>query len=294
MKSIASLLLGLALAAASPAAAQIPAAFAKGYGHNPSAGATFVHDGVTLYYEVYGAGPPLLMIHGNGASIASLSAQIDDFRQRYQVIVMDSRDHGRSGDSPTPLTFEAMTDDLAALLDHLHAPPVRVLGWSDGAIEALLLGIRHPDKVSMIAAMAANLDPHGVYPEFLEGADPPPAPLSADAATRASAARRLRVSRLDRDEPHIAPEALEAITAPTLVLAGDHDAIRDEHTLLIYHHLKNSQLVIFPDATHMIPIDDPVRFDAAVERFFDTPFVRKDRLLDLLKTLGRLQAPPAK
>jgi hypothetical protein len=76
------------------------------------------------------------------------------------------------------------------------------------------------------------------------------------------------------------------------VLAGDHDAIRDEHTLLIYHHLKNGQLAIFPDATHMIPIDDPVRFDAAVDRFFVTPFVRKDRLLDLLKTLREFEPPP--
>ena len=80
---------------------------------------------------------------------------------------MDSRDQGKSGDSPGPITYEKMTDDLAALLDHLGTGPVDVLGWSDGGIEALLLGIRHPDKVKKIAAMAANLDPgtDAVYPE---------------------------------------------------------------------------------------------------------------------------------
>ena len=259
------------------------------YGSNPAAGAYFDHDGVRLYYEVYGAGPPLLLIHGNGASVRSFTYQIDDFRRKYTVIAMDSRDHGRSSDSPAPLTFEAMSDDLDALLDHLHTGPAYVLGWSDGAIEALLLGMRHPDKVKMIAAMAANLDPGGVYSEFLEPADPPkPAGVAAPPPTRAQ-----RVSALDRDEPHIPPKALEAITAPTLVIAGDHDAIRDEHTLLIFHHLKNSQLAILPDATHMVPIDDPARFNATVDRFFSTPFVKKDRMLDLLKTLHRVSAEMA-
>ncbi len=283
------------------ALAQIPPVFAKHYGDNPDAGRTFTHDGVSLYYETYGAGPPLLIIHGNGASIRSLSAQIDYFRQKYDVIVMDSRDHGKSSDSPAPLTFEAMSDDLAALLDHLNTGPVYVLGWSDGGIEALLLGLRHPEKVRMIAAMAANLDPGGVYQEFIDPPDPPASAAHApsvmatpmDKTASAKAARTLRVKHLDRDEPHIKPELLEAITAPTLVLASDHDVIRDEHTLAIYHHLPNSQLAIFPDATHMIPIDDPERFNATVDRFFSTPFVKKDRLLDLLKTLRRMSAPPA-
>src|SRR6185503_19516991 len=119
-------------------------ATAARYGANPTAGHTFTHDGVRLYYEVYGAGEPLLVVHGNGGSIADMSAQIDHFRKRYRVIAMDSRDQGRSGDSADALTYEKMTDDLAALLDHLKTGPVNVLGWSDGGIEALLLGVRHP------------------------------------------------------------------------------------------------------------------------------------------------------
>ncbi len=293
MVSVKAILVSVVLAVYPLATlAQVPPVFAKHYGDNPDAGAVFTHDGVSLYYETYGAGPPLLVIHGNGASIRSLSAQIDYFRQKYDVIVMDSRDHGKSSDSPTPLTFEAMSDDLAALLDYLHAPAAHVLGWSDGGIEALLLGLRHPEKVRMIA----NLDPNGVYPEFIDPPDPPAsvAPVvPMDKAASVKAARTPRVKHLDRDEPHIKPEALAAITAPTLVLAGDHDVIRDEHTLSIYHHLPNSQLMIFPDATHMILIDDPERFNATVDRFFSAPFVKKDRLLDLLKTLRRMSPPPA-
>lgn len=258
------------------------------YGSNPAAGAYFEHDGIRLYYEVYGHGPPLLLIHGNGASIWAMKNQIAYFRRHYRVIAMDSRDHGRSGDSSAPLTFEAMTDDLAALLDHLHTGPVLVLGWSDGGIEALLLGMRHPDKVTKIAAMAANLYPEGLAPEILKMIGPAPAVDPTHTPTRSE-----RVQALDRDEPHIKPDALRADTAPTLVLAADHDAIADEHTLEIYHHLPNGELVIFPDATHMIPVDDPDRFNSAVLRFFETPFVRRDRLGDMLKTIARARAEHA-
>ena len=70
---------------------------------------TFTHDGVTLYYDVYGAGDPLLIVHFNGGSIADMGAQIDHFRKGYKVIAMDSRDHGKSSDSPDKLTYERMT-----------------------------------------------------------------------------------------------------------------------------------------------------------------------------------------
>jgi pimeloyl-ACP methyl ester carboxylesterase len=255
------------------------------YGDNPAAGGYFQHDGVKLYFEVYGHGPPLLLIHGNGCSIWWMKNQIAFFSKHYRVIAMDSRDHGRSGDATGPLTFETMADDLAALLDHLHAGPVLVLGWSDGANEALLLGIRHPDKVNRIAAMAADLYPEGIAPEFLKLEGPPPKADPSHTPTRAE-----RVDALDRDEPHIKPDALEAITVPTLVLASDHDAIADEHTLEIYHHLPNAQLAIFPGATHMIPVDDPALFNATVDRFFRTPFVKIDRVAGLLKSNARMKA----
>jgi pimeloyl-ACP methyl ester carboxylesterase len=261
------------------------------YGGNPAAGHTFTHDGIKFYYEVYGAGEPLLLVHGNGGSIADFSAQIAHFRKRYKVIAMDSRDQGKSGDSPGKLTYEKMTDDLAALLDHVKAGPVNVLGWSDGGIEALLLGIRHPAKVKKIAAMAANLNPSedAVSPDVIAMVKSMLAAVPAAARETPQGRRELKVTGTMLDEPHIAMKALEAITAPTLVLASDHDLIRDEHTIDIYHHIPNSQLAIFPNATHMIPFDDPASFNATVERFFRTPFVKRDRINDTLKSLEKLR-----
>ena len=262
------------------------------YGSNTAVGQTFTHDGVKLYYEVYGTGEPLLIIQGNNAGIFSLSAQINYFRQHYKVIAMDSRDQGRSGDSVGPITYEKMTDDLAALLDHLNAGSVNVLGWSDGGIEALLLGIRHPAKVKKIAADAANLNPTGeaLSPDVLALIKSMVDSVPPAARETPQGKRDLKVTQMMLDEPHIDAKALEAITAPTLVLAGDHDTIRDEHTLEIYHHIPNSQLCIFPDATHMIPYDEPTRFNATVERFFTTPFVKKDRIKDMLKSYEALMA----
>jgi pimeloyl-ACP methyl ester carboxylesterase len=273
-------------------AAQTASKSAMKYGSNLAAGKTFTHDGVKLYYEVYGVGEPLLLVHPNNGSIASFKAQIDYFRKRYKVIAMDSRDQGKSGDSPDKITYEKMTDDLAALLDHLHTASVNVLGWSDGADEALLLGIRHPEKVRKIAVMGANLNPSeaAIYPEIIAAIKSAVDSMPASDRETPEGKRALKVTQLAFDEPHIEAKTLEAITAPTLVLVGDHDVIRDEHTLEIYHHIPNSQLCIFPNATHAVPYDEPALFNATVERFFRAPFVKKDRVNDMIKSFQAMAA----
>lgn len=264
------------------------------YGSNPAAGKTFEHEGVKLYYETYGAGEPLLIVHGNGGHIRHLAAQIDHFRKRYHVIVMDSRDHGKSADSPGPLTYEKMTGDLAALIDHLKLGSVHVLGWSDGGIEALLLGLHYPAKVKKIAAMAANLNPSptALHPDSVQLIKDMVAAMPPVENATAAQKRERKVVSMMLVEPNIPSTELAKINAPTLVLAGDHDVIADEHTLEIFHRLPNSQLCIFPNATHMIPFDDPARFNAAVERFLREPFVKRDRIKDFLKSYEAMQPPP--
>jgi pimeloyl-ACP methyl ester carboxylesterase len=291
MKRLLSLvLLTLSVPCLAGAPAKTVTTPAVRYGSNPAAGHTFTHDGVRLYYEVYGAGEPLLLVHVNGGSIADFAPQIAHFRKHYKVIAMDSRDQGRSGDSPDKLTYEKMTDDLAALLDHLKVGPANVLGWSDGATEALLLGMRHPAKVKKIAAMAANLSPDALHPEVIAVIKTMAAGIPEAARNTPEGRRQMKVIGMMLEEPHVEATALEAITAPTLVLASDHDVVPDEHTLEIYHHIPNSQLAIFPNATHMVPFDDPTRFNATVEEFFRTPFVKRDRIKDAFASGEKMRA----
>jgi pimeloyl-ACP methyl ester carboxylesterase len=281
----------IVVAACLTACAPVPKANTKAIETAPqpaaTAGQKFLHDGVELYYEVHGSGEPLLLIHGNGGSSRDLAAQIAHFRKSYKVIAMDSRDQGRSADSASKITYEKMADDQAALLEHLKLGPVDVVGWSDGGIEALLLAMRHPGKVKKVVSMAANLTPDGLRPDILafirEMLKDPKLP-----------ARDRKVTEMMLTEPQIKLNELEKISAPVLILAGDHDAISDEHTVAIFHHIANAQLQIFSNATHMIPFDDPDRFNSIVESFLRKPFVKIDRVGDTIKSLEKLRTVPSK
>ena len=129
------------------------------YGDNPAAGKYYDVRGIKLYAETYGQGKPLLLIHGNGGSIKAFRQTIPYFSKKYKVIAVDSRAHGKSVDKKDSLSFEMMADDFAALLDKMHIDSAYVIGWSDGGINAILMAMRHPDKVIKFAATGANLTP---------------------------------------------------------------------------------------------------------------------------------------
>jgi pimeloyl-ACP methyl ester carboxylesterase len=279
----------LAGPALTPACAQQAA---PPYGNNAAVGRYAQVNGVKLYYEIYGQGEPLLLIHGNGGKISGFKKQIDYFRKKYQVIAVDSREQGKSSDTTEEITYEKMAADFNALLGQLKTGPVYVLGWSDGAINALLLGIHYPDKVKKIAAMAANLNPdeQAVYPDVWAWSHGMIDGMPAAARETPEGKRAIKVTSMMFSHPHIPFEDLHKISAPTLVLAGDHDLIRDEHTLEIFHHIPQSQLCIFPDATHLIPWQRPNDFNTAVDRFFREPFRKKDRIKDIEKDLLDLLA----
>jgi pimeloyl-ACP methyl ester carboxylesterase len=172
-----------------------------------------------LLEEFAGEGEPLLMVHGNGASIGSLGKQIEHFKSKYKVIAMDSREQGKSGGNDKPITYEIMTDDLAALMDHLKTGPVDVIGWSDGGIEALMLGIRHPDKVKKLVAMAANLNPtlEAIYPETDGMVKQIAGSLTPDVLATPAGKTQAKLVDLMANQPNIPLKALAAITAPTLI-----------------------------------------------------------------------------
>jgi pimeloyl-ACP methyl ester carboxylesterase len=252
---------------------------ANAYGNNSAAGKTFTFNGNRFYYEIYGAGQPVLLIHGNGDSIASFKEQIGVFSKHHKVIAMDSRGQGKSELGPDKLSYEQMAEDSNALLEYLKLDHVKVLGWSDGGIIGLLLTIHHPEKVSMLAIMGANLEPEAAYQWAQDGIVRVRSRINAELAhsdNPKSLQLQLQLLDLLGNQPHIPLTDLNHIQVPTLVMAGDRDVIRDDHTLSMFHAIQKSQLAIFPGATHIIPEQDPVRFNRAVLDFFDKPFVMPD------------------
>lgn len=244
------------------------------YGDNKAAGRYYRIRGMMMYCEVYGQGKPLLMIHGNGGSISTFSRNIGYFAKNYRVIVADSRSQGHSADPRDSLTFEQMADDYAALLDSLHAAPAYILGWSDGGIIALLLASRHNNKVAKMAISGANLWPGAtaIMPAELHEEQTRYAALKNKPHTSAAEQARWKMIRIDTEQPHITPGQLHTIKCPALVICGQYDIIRREHTQLIYNNLLYANLWVIPHADHYTISEHVNTFNARVDAFFTKPF----------------------
>ncbi|WP_259068269.1 alpha/beta fold hydrolase [Mucilaginibacter sp. X4EP1] len=243
------------------------------YGRNPAVGKYADIRGFKMYYETYGKGEPLLIIHGNGGSIKNFLYQIPYFAKNYQVIIADSRAQGKSVDPTDSLSYEMMTDDLNALLDKLNLKQCYVIGWSDGGINGLLLAIRHPDKVKKLAITGANLwpDSTAIDPFVYKWAMGENERVKKEAVTPQTK-NELKLLHLLSYEPHITVEQLHTITCPTLVIGGDHDAILPAHTMLIAQSIPNSYLWIIPNSGHSTPIFKKDQFNPIVADFFASPF----------------------
>ncbi|MES1226938.1 MAG: alpha/beta hydrolase, partial [Bacteroidota bacterium] len=122
------------------------------YGQNNSVGHFLTLEGVKLYYEEYGTGAPMVLLHGNGGNIEYMAPQIEYFSKKYRVIVMDCRGRGKSELGKDSLTYIQMTKDLNALLDYLQIDSTYIIGRSDGGIIGLMMGIYFPKKTKKIAA----------------------------------------------------------------------------------------------------------------------------------------------
>ena len=244
------------------------------YGHNKAAGKFYDIRGFKMYAEVYGKGQPLLIIHGNGGSIKNFIFQIPYFAKKYKVIIADSRAQGKSDDPADSLSYEMMADDYAALLDVMKIDSAYVIGWSDGGINGLLLAIRHPGKVSKLAITGANLVPDttAVPQQIWDMVMPVYTSLAAKENKTKQEKDSFKLLRLLATQPHIPLSDLHTIKCPTLVIGGDHDVIREEHTLLIYKNIPRAYLWILPASGHSTPIIYKDDFNSVTERFFKTPY----------------------
>ena len=254
--------------------AQLPVASANNTVYGDSKTGKYLNiRGFKMYYEIYGTGKPLLIIHGNGGSIKNFSNQIPYFSKEYKVILADSRAQGKSIDTGDALNYEMMADDLNALLDELHLDSCYVIGWSDGGINGLLLAIRHPEKVKKLAVTGANLwpDSTAVEPSLYRWLAAEVDSLSKVNQTP-EIKNQYKLMAMMTKEPNITKEQLHTIKCPTLVIGGDHDALLPKHTLLIAEAIPQSYLWIIPNSGHSTPINYSKQFNETIDDFFKKPY----------------------
>ena len=226
-------------------------------GSQPQPGHYADLNGLHLYYELYGAGKPLVLLHGGGSTIESTFGHIiPALAKKYSVIAIELQAHGRTKDIDRPLTFEQDADDVSALLDHLQIEKASVFGFSNGATTAMQIAIRHPEKVDRLVLASVLYNRSGVHPMFWEGFKDAHIGMMPQALKEAF----LKVmpdqaglqAMFDRDVQRmsnfkdIKEEDIRTITAPALIVGSDQDVIYPEHAVALYRMLPHAQLLVLP------------------------------------------------
>jgi pimeloyl-ACP methyl ester carboxylesterase len=234
-------------------------------------------NGIEMYYAVYGAGDPILLIHGGLGHADIWANQVIDLAKDHTVIVADSRGHGRSTRNADPYSYELMASDYLALLDYLMIDKVALVGWSDGGIIGLDIAMKHPERLTALFAQAANATVDGVKPDVMEskvfndyiarcGEDykkMSPTPGQFDAFVE-------QIGHMWATQPAYGDSDLAKITVPTAIVLGDHDeAISREHTDHLAKVIPGAREIILKDASHFAMLQDPAGYTKAVRDFVD-------------------------
>jgi pimeloyl-ACP methyl ester carboxylesterase len=250
-------------------------------------------NGLELYYEVHGDGPPLVLLHGAMGTIDSCFARLlPALGAQHRLIAVELQGHGHTADVDRPLSYRDMADDVAALLRSLATGPIDAVGYSMGGSVGLELAMRHPDLVKRVVyAGGATYRRDGLHPEMLQDMSDAAEALEGSlwhqaylrVAPRPDDWPRLvnKVMELDRFEGWTA-EQIQAITQPVLVIVGDSDIVRPEHAVELFRllgggvvgdivDLPASRLAMLPGTSHVGMLE---RFDwlhSMITDFLDPP-----------------------
>jgi len=249
-----------------PAPAEMPAATKSGLASL---------NGIQMYYAVYGSGEPILLIHG-GLGYGDLwSGVVADLMKDHEVIVADSRGHGRSSRTADPFDYHGMAEDYVALLDMLGIDKAAIVGWSDGGIIGIDIAANHPDKVTKLFAQAANANVAGANPKFGEAATVGPyvtmmagiystvSPTPADFEKFTNDMLALWGGSFDYPDSQ-----LSKIAVPTTIAVGEFDeAVLPEHSRHLAETIPGAKLLIVPKVSHFWLLQDPAGYAKAVRDF---------------------------
>lgn len=215
-------------------------------------------NGLRMYHEIHGSGPPLLLLHG-GAGVISRE-WIDFLSADFRVVAMEQMGHGRTADNPArEFRYRDMADDTVALMDRLGIARAAVVGYSDGGIVALTMAIHHPDRVAQLVTTGASFHVDGYTRESLAqsltvtAADWPASEDYARLSPDGKAHWPVLLGRLQRmwaAEPRMSRAQLGAIKAPTLVVVGDRDIVTPEHAVEMFRSIPGARLCVVPGAGH--------------------------------------------
>src|SRR5579863_2929099 len=235
-------------------------------------------NGIKIWYATFGsrsaAGEPVILLHGGLANSNYWGNQVRALEQRYRVVVMDSRGHGRSTRDAEPYGYDLMASDVIGLMDFLKIPKAAIVGWSDGAILGLDIAMKHPERVSKLFAFAANSDPSGVadiaqspvFNAFIARAEKEYEKLSPTPTEYKTFLAQ--ITKMWDTQPNWTAADLNRITVPTWIVDADHDeAIKRENTLFMAANIPNAGLLLQPEVSHFSFIQDPEQFTGDVVHF---------------------------
>lgn len=224
-------------------------------------------DDDTIFCQVSGKGKPLLLLHGNEENHEIFAKQQAFFMKSYQVIALDSRGHGRSEHGKGRLTFEKMSNDIIGVLDYFKLAKVDIIGFSDGGNLGLYIASYFPERVKNLVIVGANYRPEGLNKvDFLQ------VKIVVYYLTLLgffSKAKRQRKEVIDLmwHQITLTDRDLKRIKANTLIIAGEHDVVRVEHTKKMHDLIVKSKRVTIPKASHFLMVEQPEVFNTLVSDF---------------------------
>jgi len=234
-------------------------------------------NGTKIYFAQFGAGEPVLLLHGGMGSSNYWGHQVPELAKHFSVIAMDTRGHGRSPVTSGAFGYRLFAEDVAALLDHLGVAKVSVVGWSDGAITGLQLAMMRPERVARLFAFGANstldgLKPNGarspVFVAYAQRCRTEYQQLSPRPEKWPQLVEGLRA--MWRSQPTFSREKLAGIKAPTAVADGEYDEIiKREHTEAMSRQIPGARLVMLPRVSHFAMLQNATQFNDALRSFLN-------------------------